>query len=128
MATYAELLKMPEWDEKRKIILKRDNWTCQICNTTNTEMHVHHLWYEDHRPAPWEYENDALITLCSVCHEKEEFHKSFTSFGIKYLTTLGVMHTDISEIIMIISQATDKDDFPGMRDYISRVIKHIRYA
>ena len=127
MPTYSELLKRPEWNEKRKRILKRDNYTCQLCNTSHDEMHVHHLWYEDHLPPPWEYEDDALLTLCSQCHEKEEFHKSFTNFGIKYLTTIGVMHTDLSEIIMIISQATDRDNF-NMRDYMAQLIQHMRHA
>jgi len=126
--TYQELLKDPRWDNKRKEILKRDNWTCQVCNVTHTEMHVHHLWYEDHKPPPWEYENDALITLCHECHEKEEFHKSFTSFGIKYLNQLGVLHTDLSDIIVIISQATDSDNFPGMREYMDRFKRFIRNA
>lgn len=37
------------------------------------ELHVHHKYYILGRK-PWEYPNDALITLCSDCHEK--LHKS----------------------------------------------------
>lgn len=33
------------------------------------ELHVHHKYYVDGRK-PWDYPNDALITLCSECHEK----------------------------------------------------------
>lgn len=33
------------------------------------ELHVHHKYYIIGRK-PWEYPNDALITLCSDCHEK----------------------------------------------------------
>ena len=128
MSSYSELLKRPEWNIKRIEILKRDNFTCQLCNTTYEEMHVHHLYYEDHWPPPWEYDNEALITLCANCHEKEEFHKVFTNHGIHYLTTLGVMHTDMAEIIGIISTATDREDFHSMREYIGRFIKHARHA
>jgi hypothetical protein len=28
--------------ELRKLVLKRDNYTCQKCNATNTELHCHH--------------------------------------------------------------------------------------
>ncbi|OYU56916.1 MAG: hypothetical protein CFE25_06740 [Chitinophagaceae bacterium BSSC1] len=36
-------------------------------------MHVHHLYYKVGLK-PWEYDNDALITLCWKCHE--EIHKT----------------------------------------------------
>lgn len=91
-------------------------------------MHVHHLWYADDKPAPWNYEDEALITLCFECHEKEEFNKHFTFPGIKYLASIGVMHTDFAEIIRLISQARDRENFPGMREYMSRLIQHMRHA
>lgn len=33
-------------------------------------LHVHHTYYREPRINPWEYPDDALITLCWVCHEK----------------------------------------------------------
>ncbi|WP_152560110.1 hypothetical protein [Hymenobacter sp. IS2118] len=36
-------------------------------------LHVHHLYYITSKN-PWEYENDALVTLCSDCHS--EVHRT----------------------------------------------------
>lgn len=35
--TYGQLLELPEWQEKRNAILKRDKHICQNCNNTNYE-------------------------------------------------------------------------------------------
>lgn len=34
-----------------------------------TQLHIHHKYYIKDRN-PWEYENDALVTLCAECHQK----------------------------------------------------------
>ena len=53
--------------ELRKLVLKRDNYTCQKCNTTNTELHCHH--YEGVEVNPVESADiDQCITLCKKCH------------------------------------------------------------
>lgn len=70
---YEELLKTKEWADKRKKILERDNYECQICHQKFNVMNVHHKYYlrESHkRVMPWEYDDDALITLCPSCHTK----------------------------------------------------------
>lgn len=116
------MLQRPEWHDKRKSILKRDNWTCQLCGITSEEMHVHHMWYEDDFPAPWQYPDYALITLCYKCHEDEEFHKNFTTHGVKYLLQLGFLHRDLSDMICSISQRIgDEESMEKVRDYVERV-------
>ena len=32
-------------------------------------LHIHHNYYQDEK-LPWEYPDDALCTLCWVCHEQ----------------------------------------------------------
>lgn len=64
---YYELLKTPEWKEKRLKILKRDNFKCLVCKSTK-EFNVHHRIYIGNRP-PWKYHNSCLATLCRKCHE-----------------------------------------------------------
>ena len=64
---YRELLKDPKWIRKRNRILSRDNNTCQFCGAQDRYMHVHHKYYEEGKK-PWEYEDDALVTLCNKCH------------------------------------------------------------
>ena len=34
-----------------------------------TQLHIHHKYYIKDRN-PWEYENEALVTLCAECHQK----------------------------------------------------------
>ena len=35
--------------------------------TKSGSFHVHHLWYESGRD-PWDYPDEALVSLCSDCH------------------------------------------------------------
>ena len=72
--SYAEMLRNPLWQKKRLEILERDNYMCQYCGNTTKELHVHHKTYKM-GAAPWEYDNDNLITLCHDCHEIETQEK-----------------------------------------------------
>lgn len=64
-------LKSDEWQRKRYIVLKRDNWQCVYCGAQATE--VHHKRYAKRKlgkePIKW------LVSVCSVCHES--LHKRF---------------------------------------------------
>ena len=65
--------------ELRKLVLKRDNYTCQKCDTTNIELHCHH--YEGIEVNPVESADiDQCITLCKKCHN--EVHRK-DKCGIK---------------------------------------------
>jgi 5-methylcytosine-specific restriction endonuclease McrA len=58
--------------ELRKLVLRRDNYTCQKCDATNVELHCHH--YEGVEVNPIESADiDQCITLCKECHN--EVHK-----------------------------------------------------
>jgi len=67
---YSDKLKDPRWQKKRLLIMDRDNFTCQICNSDTETLNVHHLYYENGN-MPWEYPEKALITLCEQCHSDE---------------------------------------------------------
>ncbi len=62
-----------DWGEIRMTIYKRDNFTCQFCGISMTELkipfHVHHII-----PFLTSFNNDEsnLITLCPSCHRKED--------------------------------------------------------
>lgn len=98
--TYSEKLQSEEWKSERLRILHRDSYTCQRCKKLgytqyftitpindeesvtmygnnvfpiDVNLHVHHKYYMSGFE-PWDYEEDALISLCSECHE--EVHKS----------------------------------------------------
>jgi hypothetical protein len=67
---YSEKLKDPRWQRLRLKVMNRDNFKCQICGDTENTLHVHHLKYELYKE-PWEYEINALKTLCESCHQNE---------------------------------------------------------
>lgn len=68
---YKQQLKHPNWQKKRLEILNRDNFTCQACGSGNKTLNIHHLYYADNCNV-WDYENEALLTLCEDCHKREE--------------------------------------------------------
>lgn len=69
---YSEKLKSPLWQKKRLEILQRDNFTCQLCSDTETELQVHHLKYSGE---PQDAPNEDLQTLCKYCHSLIEHLK-----------------------------------------------------
>ena len=71
---YRELLFDKRWLEKRAEIIKRDNYCCRICGSTD-DLTVHHKQYHidartDEKYYPWDYDNKYLITLCKKCHQR----------------------------------------------------------
>lgn len=79
---YSKLLLTKQWKSKRVEILCRDGYKCTKCSRGKPILHVHHKYYVLN-VMPWEYPNNALITLCNICHKKEHltnkliFLKSF---------------------------------------------------
>lgn len=65
---------LPECQEWRNKIFKRDNYTCQICNQYGGEFRAHHLdgyhWCIEKR-----FDIDNGVTLCKNCHQ--EFHNHY---------------------------------------------------
>lgn len=75
---YGEKLFDPRWIEKKKRILSRDNNQCVICGKSNGKLHVHHKQYHfikrlQIHVAPWEYQDNLLITLCESCHNRGHY-------------------------------------------------------
>ena len=55
--------------ELRKLVLERDNWTCQKCGKTENELHCHHI--NPVKLDPLESADiDNCITLCKDCHHE----------------------------------------------------------
>jgi 5-methylcytosine-specific restriction endonuclease McrA len=58
-------LKSDEWERKRYVVLKRDNWCCVYCGARATQ--VHHKRYAKKNigkePIHW------LVSICKPCHE-----------------------------------------------------------
>ena len=60
-------LKSDEWQRKRYVVLKRDNWRCVFCGDRATQ--VHHKRYAKcnigKEPIEW------LVSVCKSCHDKQ---------------------------------------------------------
>jgi len=73
--------------ELRKLVLLRDNYTCQKCNTSkednpDLELHCHHIDPVINNPIE-SADIDNCITLCKLCHK--EIHKTISGCGFNEL-------------------------------------------
>jgi hypothetical protein len=48
-------------------VLARDNYTCNICKKKNSSLHVHHIVFRSEGGSD---EQENLISLCKICHDK----------------------------------------------------------
>lgn len=62
-----DYLKSDEWQRKRHVVLKRDNWRCVYCGGHATQ--VHHKRYAKRNigkePIKW------LVSVCKSCHDRQ---------------------------------------------------------
>lgn len=62
---YDEYLCSDEWSRKRRLVLQRDDYTCQGC-VTRQASRVHHLTYEHvGNEFLWQ-----LVAVCQDCHDR----------------------------------------------------------
>lgn len=62
-------------------------------------LHVHHKYYEPGKK-PWEYPDEALITLCESCHSDEEGFKEATQDEIKAMLSAGFSYYEIWTLLL----------------------------
>lgn len=72
---YREYLRTPEWQERRDNHLRSAGYRCQLCNSGNKRLDVHHRTYVRRGQ---EYYKD-LIVLCDTCHEIFHTHNRVLS-------------------------------------------------
>lgn len=97
---YAEKLKNPRWQKLRLKILERDGWACQGCFDTESMLSVHHLYYEKNKE-PWDYPTEALLTLCSECHDKEKNYRKRVEQKLLFaLKKQGFLSESVVEIAL----------------------------
>ena len=85
--SYENLLKLPQWRDKRNSILARDGYKCKYCGSKRF-LNVHHKYYlkypNNQMVPPWKYNDDALITLCNNCHKKVHQQKNIKVYYTSY--------------------------------------------
>lgn len=64
---YKDYLLTPEWNAKRRDMLRLSDKRCERCGKENSVLHVHHQTYER---LGRELQSD-LEVLCRPCHQKE---------------------------------------------------------
>lgn len=75
---YQKLRLTPQYKSWRKAVLKRDNYTCQMCGGKSTNLHVHHIKaFSKYSLLQINIQNG--ITLCETCHRT--LHKGETNNG-----------------------------------------------
>ncbi len=95
MSAYTQKFLDPRWQRKRLEILSRDQFCCQRCFDTESTLHVHHKFYRAGAD-PWDYPDEALVTLCEGCHENEgHFGKSADRELLEALKTRGALAAEI---------------------------------
>lgn len=62
-AAYKRYLQSPQWKKKRKLVIIRDRYKCQLCGSKK-KLQVHHKTYAHVFNEPL----TDLITLCQKCH------------------------------------------------------------
>lgn len=107
---YREKLQNSFWIAKRHWIIRLDNYHCRNCMQPafkkafdakniiregeknpisnrafiiiedKLELNVHHKYYMEGKE-PWEYDDDALITLCPPCHKKEHENNTINVYN-----------------------------------------------
>ena len=93
---YKDQIKSPLWQEKRLRIMERDGFCCKVCGKKDNTLNVHHLYYTPNT-AIWDYDSEALVTLCKQHHESiHELSKLAGIIAFKILTGSDVF--DIVEM------------------------------
>lgn len=116
---YSELLRHPFWQKRRLEILQRDKFACRECTDKLSNLQIHHLYYIKDA-LPWEYPDEALITVCDLCHLKLEFYKFLKKYARIYLLfNLKLTIADTEEVIELMKRKV-KDDY-----YRNRVMQYI---
>lgn len=87
---YRQKLLDPRWQKKRLSIFERDNWKCSMCDSEDSTLHAHHVYYE-YGSDPWDYPDYALITLCAACHDQEHEALKFSLLSLsKTMAEAGI--------------------------------------
>jgi CRISPR/Cas system-associated protein Cas10 (large subunit of type III CRISPR-Cas system) len=71
---FFEKYKDPRWQKKRLEIMEASDFMCEMCGDGSETLSVHHKYYIQGND-PWDYSNDALVTLCNTCHKNEHVSK-----------------------------------------------------
>lgn len=93
---YKEQLKDGRWQLKKTSVMQRDGFACRCCGvhaSSGITLNVHHIHYKK-GAAPWEYDDDELITLCESCHQKTHDELKSVIYDVKIGDFVSYDHSD----------------------------------
>lgn len=85
--SYYEKLQHPLWQKTRLRVLERANYTCEQCGDSETQVHVHHLFYI-WGCEPWDYPDYAFKCLCKNCHAEATAEKEMVKQDARALISM----------------------------------------
>ena len=93
------------WRRKREVILKRDEYKCQVSlshNVTTPAEHVHHITPLKTRSDLW-LANDNLLSLCSSCHNlmHDRSNDTLSKDGIKLMRAYQLKGSGIVRVKIV---------------------------
>jgi len=100
--SYLEKLKDPRWQKKRLKIFERDEWSCQNCASEEKTLCVHHRYYLQGSD-PWEYPDEALVTLCEECHKEETENRPTEEQSLLRALRVNFYAADIQQLAQAFS-------------------------
>lgn len=109
---YLAKFRDPRWQQRRLEIMQRDRWCCRYCYGANNTLNVHHryyVWGND----PWDYPDEALVTLCEPCHEREQREmKKGKEALIRAVSRAGLWGYEMGNLADAIESARECYDLP----------------
>ena len=112
-SSYAAFYLDPRWQKKRLAIMSRDDWACQVCGDKEDTLHVHHRYYLKGRK-PWEYPDEALVTLCAACHEEETEQRPAVETAILLALKKHFFACDLAYLADAIDGGIEIPHIPGV--------------
>lgn len=76
----------PKWQRKRLERFNAAGWTCTECGGKQSELNLHHYWYEDGRDV-WDYPDECFAVLCAKCHKSWHDKKKHLDMLCKFTLT-----------------------------------------
>lgn len=93
---YTDKLLDPRWQKKRLEIFQRDGFKCRSCKSQRRTLNVHHRWYLN-GAEPWDYESEALLTLCDECHQRVKMYCDLIKESPEFLWAVRELDGAISK-------------------------------
>jgi hypothetical protein len=117
---YQALLLDERWLDKRAAIIHRDHAQCQQCGGVRAALEVHHIIYlRGHMP--WDYPDHLLVTLCSICHDREEEQRA--EADAKLTSAFWLLGATNERMRVVAELLTELD---RLNDYNGRLLYQLR--